>query len=87
MANKNKNSDSQYKGVCRFRKNDIEKLKPLMIYKRFLFYANAWSVRFSKYNVKRLSAVFKTEREAAKAVDLFYIRNGVEPVNILKRVS
>ncbi len=70
MANKNKNSDSQYKGVCRFRKND-----PL----------ERWSAQAQTPNGQRLSAVLKTEREAAKAVDLFYIRNGVEPVNILKR--
>jgi hypothetical protein len=72
MANKKPTSDSQFKGVCRFRKNDqLER----------------WSAQATLPNGKRLSAVLKTERDAAKAVDYFYIINGVEPVNILKRVK
>jgi hypothetical protein len=32
------------------------------------------------------SATYKTEREAALVVDKIYIKNGKEPVNILKRI-
>ena len=38
-----------------------------------------------KIDGKRLEAVFKTEREALKAVDIFLIENGREPEYILRR--
>ena len=37
-------------------------------------------------NGNRLEAVFETERDAFKAIDIFLIQNGREPELILKRV-
>jgi len=40
-----------------------------------------------RYNGEEVKNRFDTEREAALAVDKFLIRQGEEPVNILKRVK
>lgn len=40
-----------------------------------------WSIKVPNYAHKR----YKTEEEAAKAVDMILIGQGKEPVNILKR--
>jgi len=37
------------------------------------------------YKKGKFRCSYKTEREAAKAIDLFLIDEGKEPVNILKR--
>lgn len=60
------------------RKFGNSKFKHVSIYKDFrgeIFYV----VRGNKANA------FKDEREAAKSVDLYLIKQGKEPVNILKR--
>lgn len=68
---KTENSASQYFGVGKAFNNKIAKVY--------------WSAQATAPNGNKINTTRPTEREAAKAVDLFLIRNGLEPRNILKR--
>ena len=43
--------------------------------------------KHSPYKGRRINAgkIYKTDKEAAKAVDMYLIRKGKNPVNILKK--
>jgi hypothetical protein len=52
-------------------------------YKYVSIYENCFQAYIPKF---KWTKYFHDEREAAKGVDLKFIENGKEPVNILKRV-
>ncbi len=45
----------------------------------------SWCVHLNKKGMKISNKRYTTEKEAALAVDMMYIKHGFEPVNILKR--
>ena len=65
MAKKNKNSDSQYDGVYKFRKSKH----------------NMWSAKKTAPDGKKINAIFDTELEAARAIDYFCANNNIDPPN------
>lgn len=65
-----KGHKSQYKGVSRCQNKKTGEY--------------VWQGTFY-YKGSQNSKFYETEREAAKAVDLFKINHGLEPVNILVR--
>lgn len=70
---KTKDSPSQYFGVSIIRNS-----------RKSTNSKNIWRAA-AKTRTDRLFSLHRTEREAALAVDQFFIRHGLKPKNILKR--